>query len=86
MTFSSFRRGQCVSECAPTIAGEDDQPDYWQLKEMMCKPWTDVVSQRVVLRRVNDDPSSGHQGFLAKWDKPQGNQILPFAIEEAGIS
>ena len=66
--------------------GENDEVDYWQLKEMMCKPWLDAISQRMVTRRVNEDPSSGQEGFLAKWDKPHGSQILRYTIVEAGIA
>ena len=53
---------------------------------MMCKPWLDAISQRLIIRRVNEDPTSGQEGFLAKWDKPNGSQILRYSIVEAGIA
>ena len=53
---------------------------------MMCKPWVDAMSQRVLLRRSHEELSSGDGNFLAKWDKPSGNHIHAYCIIEGGIA
>lgn len=68
-----------------SFEGENDEVDYWDLKEMMCKPWMDALSQRILLRRANEHISSEGCSFLAKWDKPKANQVFEFSIAEAGI-
>lgn len=58
--------------------------DPWQHKEMMCKPWTDAVSQRILLRRAEGPAESHSSEFLVKWDKPPG-PVDGFCISEPGI-
>lgn len=53
---------------------------------MMCKPWSDAVSQRILLRKASEEPVPlKASAFLAMWDKPSGKQVSEFFIDEAGI-
>jgi hypothetical protein len=59
--------------------------DPWQHKEMMCKSWSEAVSQRILLRQADGPNQQGVSEFLVKWDKPPGQLVDSFCISEVGI-
>ena len=64
------------------------EEELWAAREIMMKPWLDMVTHRIMLRR---DPSSGRGpaarvvGCRARWLKPQRNDEEEFLVQNCGV-
>ena len=65
-------------------AKEAERQEGWPHRETMLKPWQDLVTHRLLLRRGSDG-GGGAAARLARWHTPDDPAGIPFDIDTSGI-